>query len=205
MAKTIRRSASFRHSLANSHDRSGPTPKTVVEPIEPTAELVLSKKTLALVEEVRAGFVGFSTEFNLLTSGRAELAPRFIRAFDAWVKETSGTFVAFVRVLDPALPTGRTDYRNHPSYQAALYLQGLSRAAEKPEVPANKRPITPLHALARVLATILPLIDDRGVLWATFLKQLHWSETQVKGLQAMVDHEKALMILPSSPKLRKAA
>lgn len=74
-----------------------------------------------------------------------------------------------------------------------------------PAVPAGKQPVAPLHALARILATILPLIDDRGILWATFLKQLHWSEAQVTRLQHMVETEKALMILPGSPKLRKAA
>ena len=209
MTKTIRRS-SFRHSLANAHDKGGPA--TTATPIAevastptPPADVVLSKKTTALLEEVKVGFGAFSSDFNLLTSGRAELAPRFMRAFEAWQKETAGTFVAFVRILDPALPNGRNDYRNHSSYQAALYLQGLATRGDKPAVVAGKAPIAPLRALARVLATILPLIDDKGILWATFLKQLHWSPAQVAKLQHMVDSEKALMILPGQPKLRKAA
>ena len=212
MTKTTIRRSSSRHSLANAHDKGGAA-SSLVAPAEvaftpspqPPAEVVLSKKTTALVEEVKVGFGAFSSDFNLLTSGRAELAPRFMRAFDAWQKETSGTFVAFVRILDPALPNGRTDYRNHSSYQAALYLQGLATRQTEPARPTGKEPIAPLRALARVLATILPLIDDRGILWATFLKQLHWSEAQVTKLKNMVEHEKALMILPGQPKLRKAA
>lgn len=151
MTKTIRRST-FRHSLANAHDRdrsaavsspaapeaAGPTPS-------PTATLTVSKKTQTLLDEVKAGFGHFTADFNLLMSSRAELAPRFMRALTAWQAETGGTFIAFVRILDPAMPHARNDYRNHRSYQAALYLQALTTRHAAPAVPAGKQPVAPLQ------------------------------------------------------------
>lgn len=190
---TMRRQSTFRHSLSTAKDVVTMTPK---------AHVVgnISQRTQKLIDDVRASFSDYASDFGSLVMSRAELAPKFMQAFRAFQKDTEQTFVAFVQVLDDTVPSDRDGYRKHSTYQAAENLRSLnaaqSQAAAKP-IPAHRRPATPLVALAKMVATIVPLLDDTGVIWQAFLKQLHWSEVQVKRLQTLVVAEHSLLALPS--------
>lgn len=166
----------------------------------------LSAKTRAMIEGIREQFSTFVDDFTaLVSSSRAELAPRVMRAFDAYKNETDGTFVDFVRQLDATVPADRVKYRAHRSYQAADYLRRL--VAQAPRAMARKRgprPATPLVALARLIATVLPAVDPTGQVWAAFVKEMHWTAEQAKRLQKLAASQGAV-VLPKATVLRLAS
>lgn len=175
---------------------------------EAVAPIKLSAKTARAVEAVRGLFTPYVASFATINQLRGELAPKFMKAFEQWKAETDGNFVEFVRVLVPAVPLpsrtkdGIQGYRDHQAYQAADYLRRLvqqeARAATTPEEQADairNRPASPRQALARVIASIVPLIDPAAMaaLWKAMESQLHWSETQVSGFRELVKLESPLV------------
>lgn len=145
----------------------------------------LSAKTSGLIDDIRKPFVEFSKGYRLLEESRAELAPRFLKAFASWQADTGGTFIGFVRVLVPEVPEARDGYRAHPAYLAADYLRRLRSQASRQQVDESERPATAFVALARVYATLMPLVDPDGLLWQSIVKELHWTETQAERLQKL--------------------
>jgi hypothetical protein len=157
------------------------------EPAEPKQP---TQKTLRLIDDIRRPFAEFVDDFGAITQSRQELAPRFMRAFNAWAQDTQGSFVAFVRLLVPEVPAAREGYRAHPAYQAADYLRRLAaQPAEREQVAPEDRPATPGRALAKVLAAILPMLSDPEALWAAFIQELHWTPEQIARLQGAINRE----------------
>lgn len=207
MAKTRRTERRFHHSLATAPIAESPSTGAGAEGISAVVEL--PKKVQQLVDEVKTAFNAFTSDFSLITSNRREFAPRFMRAFHQWETATKRSFIDFVRFMDPTVPVDRSDYRHHSSYQAAQYLQSLVEGHDsKPKILKGPQPVSPLQAMARLIGAFLPLVPDSDLIWAAFLKQLHWTEAQVQRLQKLVDSEKALRVMPvpkDSPRLRKAS
>lgn len=167
---------------------------------------ILTAKTKALVDAIRKPFTDFSEGYALLTTNRRELAPRFMRAFEAWKGEMNGTFAAFVRVLVPSVPEARDDYRAHPAYQAADYLRRLGGANERDVevVPIEDRPATPYIGLARLWATLVPLIDPEGTvahrLLEAIAKELNWTEQQVERIESLAQSQGPVKLSPAVKK-----
>lgn len=157
------------------------TPATVTAPVQ------LSVKLTSVIDNLRRPFRAFVSEFKSLSLSRAELAPAFMEAFGHYEKETDGTFIQFCRLVDPSIPADREAYRNDPSYQAATYLRRLVQQAEmqSPKKKRGPKPATPLLALARFVATVLPVVDPTGAIWAAFVAEMHWSERQAARVQAL--------------------
>lgn len=182
----------------------------VTATVETSAAPTLSTKVQRMIDDIRGQFGSFARDFRALTESRALLAPKFMRTADAWMAETGGTFVGFVRVLDPHVPADRDGYRAHPVYQAADYLRRIqARAEETPggivdNVDTGERPATPLMATAALVATLQQLVPDVDLtpLWRAFEKQLHWSEQQVARLQSLVEEQHSLLRRASGGRLR---
>lgn len=193
-----------RHQSARTTRQTADDGLSVMTRSTPVAEL--SSRTRALIDNVRTSFVTFVDDFSaLVSSSRQDLAPRVMRAFDAYRGETDGTFVDFVRQLDPTVPADRIKYRAHRSYQAADYLRRL--VAQAPRAETRKRgpkATTPLVALARLMATVLPAVDPTGAVWTAFVKEMHWSAEQAKRLQKLAASQGAVS-LPKGTVLRIAA
>lgn len=147
--------------------------------------VAVSAKVRTMIDHIREDFTAFVDGFTALTSARATLSPKFMKAFGAWQAETGGNFVSFVRLLDPEVPEDRDGYRAHKSYQAADYLRRLQAGAtrETSEIPESERPVTAYRALAYFVATVLPTLDPSGALWTAFVEQMHWTEQQAARLQ----------------------
>lgn len=162
---------------------TAPKPTTVATPAAIVAPL--STTTTRLVAAIRDDFGAFVDGFAALTSDRAALAPKFMRAFEAWTKETSLSFVAFVRVLDPKVPTDRDGYRGHASYQAADYLRRrqADAARAKEATPADERPVSLNTALVYLLATVMPVVDPTGSIWTAFVREMRWDDAQAQRLK----------------------
>lgn len=170
-------------------------PAPTVSVVASTPEV--SVKTRHLIEAIREPFTAFAEGFSQLRVSREELAPRFVKAFEAWAKETEGSFVAFARLLDADIPEDREGYRAHPSYQAADYLRRLSVSAEREPVPEEDRPVPAYTALARLVATVLPIIDQNGQIWSSFVREMRWTEQQGERLRAAGTKAGAIKLAPT--------
>src|SRR5688572_24145650 len=87
----------------------------------------LSKKAKTAIANIKKPFTAFAQAHASFTMSRAELAPKFMHAYTTWQGETHGTFIGFVRLLNPKVPADREGYRNHAVYQAADYLRRLTQ------------------------------------------------------------------------------
>lgn len=161
---------------------------------------VLSNKVKKAVDAIRRPFAEYNKAFGALAVRREELAPKFMKAANLWMAETSGNFVAFVRFLDPSIGSARAEYRNHRTYQAADYLRRLAGRAESGRQgrTASDRataPTPPNAAVARIVASLMSLIpeDRQEEIWDAMRSQLHWTDRQVTTLQRQVEHTDPLV------------
>lgn len=164
------------------------------------AVIVISAATKRLIAGVRLPFTGFVAGMNNLLATRAKLAPAFMKAARAWQKETEGTFVGFVRELDPSVPKEMKGYRDNAVYNAAVYLKrlvtahetGKGKAAEEREGPA---PLPPMAGMARLIAAIQPLVAPEQLtkLWDIIAHEMHWNDGQREKLQALVKEAEPLI------------
>lgn len=146
----------------------------------------LSHVTARLVAAIRDDFGAFVDSFASLTTDRNTFAPKFMKAFGAWTKETGESFVGFVRLLDPKVPADRDGYRAHASYQAADYLrrkQADAGRAATTETPEGERPVSLNTALVYLLATVMPVVDPTGSIWTAFVHEMHWTPEQAQRLK----------------------
>lgn len=187
--QTTRRQSTAKGQASTANLSTGPATRPL-----PTA----SPKTVHLIDELRRPFLAFVVEHGTMLATRAALAPRFMRAFTAFVTDTEGSFVEFCRTVDPKIPADREGYKAHPSYQAADYLRRLvaQTASPKEQRPASERPVTPLVALARMVATVLPLIDVNGSIWRAFVKEMNWSERMAIRVQTLAAKEGGIRMAP---------
>ena len=175
---------------------------TPAEPVRLTGPLV------RMIETVRAPFMAYVDDFAQLEQTREELAPRFMRAFNKWQSETGGTFVAFVRLFVPDVPLQSrsndkgSGYKDHTAYRAADYLRRKAAeiAREEAATPVQRaqaianRPVSQRTAFGRLLAMVLPLLDESalGQLRRAMHDGLNWTDNQVNGLIELAGTETPL-------------
>lgn len=164
---------------------------TTTEEITP-----LTARTSQLVGSLRVPFLAFAEGFAHLSTARSEIAPQFMKTFKAWQLETHGTLAAFVRLYDDSVPLDRDGYRSHPTYQSADYLRRLHGRGAREPLPFAKRPITPLVALARLVATVMPAVDPTGTIWSVFVREMRWSDQQAERLKVLSVREGAITLPP---------
>jgi hypothetical protein len=174
-------------ATTNGRRRRHVAPPAATSPamVATAVAVAVSAKTRHLIDAIRDDFTGFSDGFSQLTVSRAELAPRFMKAFAAWAQETGSTFINFVRVLDPSVPEDRDGYRAHASYQAADNLRRLGAGVAREPIPEDDRPVSAYQALAYLVATVLPLIDPTGSFWSAFVKEMRWTDAQNERLKLL--------------------
>lgn len=172
--------------------------KTAPATETPVADTTITAATRKLVDSIRQPFTGFVSGMNTLLEARAKLAPAFMRAARAYIKDTNSTFIAFVRELDADVPVAQKDYRNHSTYNAAVYLKRLVEATERDKTTTATRTgphaVPPLASMARLIAAIKPLVPEDNLvkLWEILASELHWSEAQKNRLQALVEEAEPL-------------
>lgn len=151
------------------------------------------------ITALRRPFSAFVERFHGLTQSRAQLAPQFMRVYGAYQAAGGGTFVTFIRTLDPSLPMETAAYKATTAYQAADYLRRL--VARRSTGEGNRAPAAPatrsnLTALARTLATILPLVRDAAIVWRAVEQEFGFTARQVTRLQQVVSATQPLLTLP---------
>lgn len=150
------------------------------------------------IDALKRPFTAFRTRFAALSQDRATLAPQFMRVYGAYLRSAGGTFVSFVRLLDPTVPAERSAYRANPSYQAADYLRRL--VSRRDAAGTNRTPATRsnLTALARLLATIVPLVRDPQVIWRAVETEFQFSARQVGRLRQVTNETRPLLTLQNA-------
>lgn len=145
------------------------------------------------IDSIRRPFTQFVTGFTSLSTRRAELAPELMKAFAKWQAAAGGNFVGFVRVLDPTVPADRDGYRNHKAYQAAEYLR---RLVGRTDTATRTQPVrSNLTALARMLATVLPLVRDVEVVWSAVEAEFGLQPRQLSRLRQVTGTVQPLLRL----------
>lgn len=150
------------------------------------------------IDAIRRPFMAYATAFGRIMETRGELAPRFMRAYYAWANaDGKGGFVAFVRKIDPEVPTasrstdGVDGYRDHPSYNAAQYLRRKVEGGNRQ--PARRSNVSPL---ARMIATVLPLVQNAETVWTAIGREFAFSARQITRLRELVGKAQPVMRLP---------
>ena len=151
-------------------------------------QIQLSRKLDTLLTDLRKPFTDYAMGFDTTLAKRAELAPKFMKTYESFQAETSRSFIDFVRLVDHHVPAARKEYKANRVYQAADYLRRVQSNKLKGKTrKAGPKPATPLEALARFIATLLPAME--GPVWQSLLSELHWSDRQAKRLQALARKE----------------
>jgi hypothetical protein len=200
-AAVVARATSLPRAMRPS--RAPAPPVDIEDEEQEDAPPQLTKRTQKMLDAVRTPFRQHVTAFGTVHEKAAALAPEFIRTFYAWHKETHGTFIGFVRLLDPTVPANRDaspendGYRGHKSYQAADYLRRLVTRRDRPEDEEDEgeRPAPMQDALVRVLAAFISVIPGNQVdhLWTMLGTGLKWSERRVAKLRGALDAAEPLM------------
>lgn len=181
--------------------KTAPVIASTTAPLTP--EPTISAATRKMVEDIREPFRGFVGNMNLLLESRSKLAPKFMKAANAWRKETGETFIAFVRELDPSVPKTQKDYKNNGVYNAAIYLKRLVDAQARGEGAASTAertgppPLPPMTGFARLLAAIKPLVpaDNLTKLWAVIAEEMHWTDAQRERLVTLTEEAEPLIAM----------
>ena len=218
----MKKTATHSTVRAHSHDVVAHAPraarKPAVKPAEKTQEttsatpegegngeatFTLSAKTTKLIDGIREPFMSFADDFQALAATRAQLAPKFMKAFGAYQAESGGSFVSFVRFVDPTVPADREGYRTNNVYQAADYLRRLVATTEKASADPNAPVVTsPVDVIVDLLVTIQPVVENLDDIWAAFDTRYHWTTKRIARLQKMVG-EARTPILVKKPTERR--
>lgn len=139
------------------------------------------------IDSLRKPFTSFSQHFAVTTASRAELAPRFMKTYGVYLTQTGGTFVAFVRLLDPTVPAERDAYRAHKAYQAAEYLRRLvSRREPGTSASSTSRGPSALLNFARVVKSMLPIVRGDETIWRALETECGFTARQITRLRSAV-------------------
>lgn len=148
------------------------------------------------IEAVKKSFNSFAKELGLVNETRAELAPRVMKAQAAFQTETgNASWLGFYRLLDPTIPTDRDGYRAHPSYKAGEYLRRLSGRSDVGGKGTQSTRGKGVNGLARVIATLLPIVSNQDALWAGIAKEFSLTARQIGNLRTATGQVKPLMVL----------
>ena len=158
------------------------------------ASLPLQKE----LDTIREEFHDYLTSF----SSRSDFAPSFMKTYAHWHQATKGTFIAFVRAIDPSVPAERAKYVQTRSWQAACYLR---RVVEAPETQAKfRQSVSPFRLLSRVLRTLLVYLppSQYDAVWQAVASSSHWRDRDLKRLHRMTA-KSGVLPLPHLPRLVK--
>lgn len=174
----------------------------------------LSAATKRLIESVKRPFTAFSKAYGQLEISRSDLAPKFVKAFEAFKKDFGngrGALISFVRLLDPSVPAtrGKTGdpapgYREHPSYQSANYL--IRAVGRTDSGDARTRPMrSNLGNLARAIATMLQTVKDPEAVWNGVKKEFTLTDRQMATLRKVTAASKPLFTIEIAKPLTKVS
>ncbi len=168
-------------------------------------EIIVNELSTSIRKQINAlkpEITSFAKSFGLMQAKRVDLAPKFMKVYAAISADTTITFVEYVRLFVPNLPTkadGPDGYRNNSTYMACDYLRRLN--TQRPRGRANVRDSS-TDALARALATILQIVSDVDKVWAAVQTEFKFRERAMTGLRRRVEQTKPLFKMEATKPIK---
>jgi hypothetical protein len=139
--------------------------------------------------------------FGAVREKLSELAPRMVKLYNDINSATGITFVEYVRLYDPSVPTHAADrnsttgYRNHRTYYTMQYMRRLVQLQNAPRRGRQGVRDSAVDDLARTLATILQIVDDPEKVWSAVQSEFGYSERVFTRLRKRVDNTQPVIKL----------
>lgn len=153
------------------------------------------------LQALRRPILDAAKGFEAIREKLSDLAPRMVKLYNAILGENERfTFVEFVRMFDPTVPTHAADrdqtvgYRNHRVYYTMAYMRRLVVTQSRPRGQQGVRD-SATDALARTLATVLQVVEDAETVWKAIQDEFQFSERLMTRLRKRVDATKPLIKL----------
>lgn len=169
-----------------------------------TNDLTLDQLTAAQKRQImnlKRPIMDAARSFGAVREKLTALAPKMVQAFNSITAEhPSFTFVQYVRLFDPTVPThavdrdGVTGYRNHRTYYTMQYMRRLVQAQGTRRGQQGVRD-SAADALARTLATVLQVVEDRERIWTAIQQEFGYSERLMTRLRKRVEDTQPLIRL----------
>jgi hypothetical protein len=160
-----------------------------------------TRQLTTALTDLREKFTEFTEAATALSVRRSHLAPTFMRLFNRYRQETGRTFIAFVKELDPSVPSDRAEYPKHRSYQAALYLRRLVDAPHT--TVQNRKTASPYEVLVPVTKSLMVLHPHPEAVWMAIQKVSRWDGRSMDRLREHVNRAKPIVGKPGTPRLVK--
>jgi hypothetical protein len=163
-----------------------------------TLNAAAKRQVLAL----RRPVMDAARQFGAVRERLSDLAPKIVKLFNMILADNEAfTFVSFVRLFDPTVPThaadrnGETGYRNHRTYYTLAYMRRLVQLqGTRRRTPGGVRD-SATDALARTLATVLQVVEDSEAVWHAIQSEFQFTERLMTRLRKRVDATKPLIQL----------
>jgi hypothetical protein len=170
--------------------------------------ITLSKAHAAALAALKRPVTAAAASFGTVREKLSELAPKVLKLFTnitAGLEEGQNfTFVDFCRMFDASIPTHAADrdgvigYRNHRVYYTLAYMRRLAQTAGTQRKGQQGVRDSATDALARTLATILQIVDDKEAVWSAVQKEMAFTERLMTRLRKRVDATKPFIKLTAS-------
>lgn len=168
----------------------------------------LKASTQRALSGIKGQWNEYAKAFAVMTQKRSDLAEPLMKLYGACLSDLGRlTFVNFLRMIDPTMPANRDEeeiggkivagYRTHPTYQAGLYLQRLTTTGQGGRARGGARGINAVDRMARVLATMIPLVADEAKFWQAVAAELQIDGAALTRLQNKTKETEPLIKLPT--------
>lgn len=156
------------------------------------------------VQTLKRPVMDAARQFSVVREKLSDLAPRVVRLFAAIQAEHDGvTFVEFVRMFDPTVPThasernGAEGYRTHKTYYTLDYMRRLVRNQAGQGRPRGQQGVrdSATDGLARTLATLFQVVADHEPIWTAIQQEFGFTERLLTRLRKRVEDTKPLVKL----------
>lgn len=173
--------------------------------VEAISIQTLAKGLRTQVQALRRPILEVSAKFGAVREKLEAIAPKVIKLYNAIIGEHEGfTFVEYVRLFDPTVPThapdrdGVTGYRNHRTYYTLQYMRRIVQLKNQPRRRGQQGVRdSATDALARTLASMLQVIDgDSAVqLWNAVQSEFGFGERVMTRLRKRVENTRPIITL----------
>jgi AraC-like DNA-binding protein len=163
------------------------------------------------VQALKRPIMDAARQFGAVREKLSDLAPKVVKLFATIQAEHERvTFVEFVRMFDPSVPThapernGVEGYRTHKTYYTLDYMRRLARNRAGQGRPRGQQGVrdSATDALARTLATVLQVVENPEPVWAAIQQEFGFTERLLTRLRKRVEETKPLVKLAIAKPLK---
>jgi hypothetical protein len=197
-------SALFRRDLVRGLLCAEAAKEGLMPEVSNVSEKLLSPEQRRTLRTLRRPIMDAARSFGAIREKLADLAPKVVKLFNGIVADNERfTFVDYVRMFDPTVPThaadrdGTTGYRNHRTYYTLAYMRRMVAQTGRPRGQQGVRD-SATDALARMIATVLQIVSEPEQVYGAVQTEFQFSERLMTRLRKRVDLTKPLIKLEAT-------